>query len=191
VSLDADAPNLDSNVEEEFLADRFAAALLMPKIAIDAAFSRRGISLVRASGPDFFRVAQDLGVGYTTLLRHLQISHHVLSRAAADRLCNLKLANLRRYFVGTDSPRDVFVLDEAWGTRAVDLETGDTLVAPRGTVVVGECLVDNPRLGTFSASGVGEACATLAGGRSVKLRVSRRGFVGLAKYRYLEEDFDD
>ena len=57
---------------DEFLAHRFAAGLLMPKIAVEAAFARRGWSVKSARPTEPYVVAQDFGVGYTTLIGHME-----------------------------------------------------------------------------------------------------------------------
>jgi hypothetical protein len=191
ISLDSDEAKLDSDIEEEFLANRFAAALLMPKVAVDASFARRGIQQARATGSEYLLVAQDLGVGYTTLLRHLQHSHYALSKSAADSLCDLKLARLRQHLAGKEVSRDLFVVDDAWGARPVDLQIDDTLILPSNTAVVGQCLSPQHTNNIFRASRVGMGFVTLSSGRSIPLRVARRDFFGLARYRFLEDICDD
>ena len=52
--------NSSSTSPEEFLAQRFASALLMPKIAVDSAFARRSWSPAAAEAEQFFIVAQEL-----------------------------------------------------------------------------------------------------------------------------------
>ncbi len=66
---------------EEFLAHRFAAGLLMPKIGVEAAFARRKWSLRSPRPSEVYIVAQDFGVGYTTLLGHLERTLRCVLRA--------------------------------------------------------------------------------------------------------------
>jgi len=71
---------------EEFLANRFAGALLMPKLAVVAAFARRRWPLTTADGSQVFTVAQELGVGYSTLVDHLAITLGEITATKASAL---------------------------------------------------------------------------------------------------------
>ena len=65
-------------IDEELRADMFAGLLLMPKTAVEHGFSVRNLSLKNASSTEVFRVACWLGVGYTTLLKHLNYALHII-----------------------------------------------------------------------------------------------------------------
>ena len=79
--LQADDEQGTSNDPEEFLANAFAGFLLMPKIAVRGAFTRRGWKAVDAQAPQVFTVACHFGVGYETLVSHLAYGLQEIPRA--------------------------------------------------------------------------------------------------------------
>jgi hypothetical protein len=188
---------IDETVErwnpEEFMAQRFAAALLMPKLAVESAFAKRGWPIMQPQPVMIFTVAQELGVGYTTLVGHLERTLQCLPRAAADALRSVRLSQLRERLAGFAVERDLVIVDQNWACRTIDVEVGDIVILPRDTNVEGECasLAEKPvRHAVAIAPGIGRV--TMHTDRpSVLLRVSRRGFTGLARYRHLEEIADD
>lgn len=177
---------------EEFIATRFSSALLMPKLAIDSAFSKRGWSLSTATADQVFIVAQELGVGYSTLVRNVEMNLNGISKARAEDLRRVTLANLRKSLAGQPILHDVFYVDKHWARATIDVEVGDVLILPVGAEVDAQVAVhgsSNKRLFTASAPGVVKI--NLGSGLpSPTLRVSRRGFDGLARYRHLEEPSD-
>lgn len=80
-----------SRKPEEFIAQRFAASLLMPKLAIESAFSRRGWSITRPSPEMVFTIAQEFGVGFTTLVTHLERNLRHITQSAAGALNRRRL----------------------------------------------------------------------------------------------------
>jgi hypothetical protein len=175
----------------EFVAHRFAAGLLMPKIAVEAAFARRGWSPNSPGPSEAYVVAQDLGVGYATLVGHLERTLRCLSSVLAGALRKAKLPQLRSELAGFTIDRDLVVADEHWGKRAIELEIGDVAVIPAGASFTGRCATRNmlPRDHLIAAI-PGQGSLILNNSRSIEIRVSRRGFAGLAQYRYLEEPAD-
>ena len=178
---------------EEYLAQRFAAALMMPKLAVESAFARREWTAAQASPESVFIVAQELGVGFSTLIGHLERTMNALSESAADRLRQSRLGNLRNRLAGFDVAHDLVVLDRHWAHRTVDIEVGDIVIVPTSAVFEGGCAtVRGQPVQHLVAerTGIGNLAIDPQGqGRSV--RVSRRGFTDLARYRYLEEVADD
>jgi hypothetical protein len=178
---------------EEFVAQRFAAALVMPKLAVDSAFARRHWSIPGATPDRLFVVAQELGVGFTTLIGHLEWTLKCLPRAAADAHRNVRVRSVRERLAGFTVPHDVVVVDQHWGRRTIDVDVGDIVLLPEGAEVDGACasVVATPRHHVLaSAPGVGRVILD-AGRSELLLRVSPRGFTGLARYRHLEEVIDD
>ena len=178
---------------EEFIAQRFAAALLMPNIAIDAAFTRRKRSMEDATPELFFTVAQELGVGFTTLVGHLEKTVKRISTAQANVLRRVDLQELRPKIAGRPVEHDLVVVDEHWRCRTIDLEVGDTVALPLGARFQGECasLIDrSPNYLQAKSQGVGELTLQSCD-YPVAVRVSRREFTGIARYRHMEEPPDD
>ena len=178
---------------EEFVAQRFAAALLMPKIAIESAFVKRGWSIAAATPELIFVVAQELGVGFTTLVGHLKRTIGGLPCTAADTIRRVRLPKLREQIAGFELEHDLVVVDQHWGRQTIDVEVGDVVILPKSAQVKGACasLIEEP---VFHVVGAAPGIGTVSIDPSrppLSLRVGRREFTGLARYRYLEENVDD
>lgn len=172
---------------EEFLAERFAAALLMPKLVVMSAFARRGLQVSSAVPNEVFLVAQELGVGYTTLLDHLERTLHELDRGRADLLRRVPLPRIRSELGALAVCGDVVVVDRSWRRAFVDVEVGDVVLIEPGVIVSGPALgLDSA--GRYVAVAAGPAVLKLCGGRpSVAVRVSKRQYTGLVRYSRLED----
>lgn len=176
---------------DEFLAHRFAAGLLVPKLAVEAAFARRGWSLKSPRPSEVYVVAQDFGVGYTTLIGHMERTLRCVPATVASALRRAKLPELRSDLARFNINQDLVVADDHWGERPIELEIGDVVVIPANAGFTGACGSHNtqPRAHII-ATIPGRGSLTLSNSRSIEIRVSRRGFTGLARYRYLEEPAD-
>ena len=173
---------------EEFLAHRFAAGLLMPKLAVESAFARRGLSLSDPRPQDVFLVAQNLGVGHTTLVGHLERTLGCLSSARADILRRTSLPRLRSRLAGFAVDHDLVVFDEHWGCRPIDIEVGDIVLVPQSARFEGICAVlENHPLRHLRAAMPGVGTVAINTPPPIAVRVSQRNFSGLARYRNLED----
>jgi hypothetical protein len=74
---------------EEFLANAFAGFLTMPKLGILKSFTERGLAVATAPPTAYFTIASQFGVGYSTLIGHLEIALDLLPQAAAASLLKL------------------------------------------------------------------------------------------------------
>jgi len=176
---------------EEFLAQRFASALLMTKIAVDSAFARRAWLPATAEAEQFFVVAQELGVGFTTLVTNVEVNLKSISAARADALRRIPLPKIRGKIVGHSIGADVFPVDGQWMRSTVDVEIKDLVILPEKAEFSGTCASTVPGAPyTLIATSVGKGIIKLQSGRQLSLRVSDEKFVGLARYRHLE-DIDD
>jgi len=179
---------------EDFLADCFAGFLLMPKLAVDKGFASRGWSVVTCMPDQVFVVAGWLGVGYETLIKHLEHSLRAMPVEQARLLLKTKPKSIRASFLGIETAEDVFVVDTAWVDRAVDIQVGDYLIVPDGCVYERQCI--EPAGETRSGQvyrGVRPGTGRLVSKDqpwAVHVRVSRRDFVGWSFYRHLEESDD-
>ena len=178
---------------DEFLAQRFAASLLMPKFAVESAFARRHWIISRPTEDEVFVVAHELGVGYATLVRYLERVLNCITSPTAALLLKVQLRKLRSQIAGFEIKDDLVVLDEHWVGKPIDIEIGDVVLLPHRAKFEGNCAVvlsdPVPYLAAL-APGVG----TVGFGRdlsSVAVRVSRRDYAGLAGYRHLEDSGDD
>lgn len=179
---------------EEFLAHRFAAALLMPKLAVESAFARRGWSIGTPTPDTIFVVARELGVGFSTLVGYLERTLGAIPPAMAVSLTRTQLAKIRRRLAGFEVMHDITVVDRHWQCRWIDVEVGDVVMHPPDATFEGRCAiaVDDGSLPHLVATAPGTGTLSVDPLRSaVLLRVSRQGFAGLARYRHLEEVADD
>ena len=179
----------------EFLADRFATGLLMPKLAVAAAIRRRGWSVARLSPEQAFVLAQEFGVGYTNFVSHLEQTLKVMDSRTAKglRRSGRELRRLRNAVAGFEVAHDVFVGDEHWGARPIDIETGDIVVVPVDALFSGHCarVVRKP-VPHLHGIAAGEGQLKLRTRRpAIRVRVSRRGFTGLGRYRHMSEPDDE
>lgn len=184
---------------KEFLADSFAGFLLMPKAAIDRAFTLRGLTPGTASPEEVFMVAGYLGVGYRTLITHLQCSLRLLNPARAEELRRFatKLSLIRSNITGVVL-KHVTVVDEAWENRSVDLHVGDHVLVPRGWSASGAGLEEvgltpgaAQKPGQLSRAVRQGQSELLTGDRSLAVRVARQGFHGRSRYRFLDDPEED
>jgi Zn-dependent peptidase ImmA (M78 family) len=179
---------------KEFAADRFAAALLMPKMAVQRAFSSRGWDPAHCTPQQVYVVAGYLGVGYTTLIGYLSRTLHLLSGADARTLEQVRLPSIRAQLLGSSPTAGLLVVDLLWTARPVDVSTGDVVVLPANTSIE----EDGPLIIVEADDRVVIARAARAGiaavssrGWSAQVRVSRADFGGLAIYRHLEDHEDE
>jgi hypothetical protein len=93
------ARRLDS---QEFQADCFAGALLMPKVVVSRGFSLRGLDPVTASPESFYIIATWLGVGYTTLVYHMRSALRMLATSRAEELLRHRPLVLRSVLRGRE-----------------------------------------------------------------------------------------
>jgi hypothetical protein len=175
--------------EAEYVADRFAAALLMPKLAVLHAFAARRWEIETSTPEQVYTVASLLGVGYTTLIGYLQGTLRILSASAAGQLRKTTPKAVRSRILGTDPIAGLIIVDEFWCGRPVDAEVGDAIVAPDGVSIAGDA-VERTGDRVFRAKAPGIA-SLRCGAWAVDVRVTRAAFTGLAMHRHLEEANDD
>lgn len=179
---------------EEFQADCFAGALLMPKVVVCRGFSLRGVDPATAQPESFYIIATWLSVGYTTLIHHMRSALSLITPARADELLRHPPLALRSAILGRECREHLVVADLQWHGRAIDLQVGDLAKLPAGARVEGPCAEELERqdasvLVRAAAPGLGRV--TVAGaGWAAYLRVSRRNYAGRNVYRF-EEEADD
>lgn len=184
---DANAPRND----DEYIADRFAAALLMPKLAVEGALAAHGWQAESCNARDIYILASSFGVGYATLVGQLHGVLRLLSAEGAKRLRAATPRSIRAELLGTQVPRGLAVVGTDWVARPIDVEVDDQLILPADTTIDGSVVVpdvERRRLWRAVSQGV---CKASSGGWSAPIRVSRAAFRGLAEYRYLEDPDDD
>lgn len=181
--------NSESDSEEEFLAQRFGAALLMPQLTINKIFTRKKWKIPIATKEQFYIVAQELGVGYSTLILHISTSTSLLPFEQAEQLKKTSLKKIRENIAGFNIDKELYVLDEESARTIIDVELGDTIILPAGATVsnknLEEVLTPSPH---YIAIKPGVVEVTKDGAEKYKIRVGRVEFIGLAHFRYLEDE---
>jgi hypothetical protein len=180
--------------DDEVRADMFAGMLLMPKSAVDHAFSARKLNPVTASPIEFYSVACWLGVGYSTLAAHL---HFALRSITQDQFAHIDRSTpkaIRESVLGQPTTEELIVVDEQWSGRPVDTAVGDFLLLPPGTSTEGpfcekRAEMEQGVLFQTVTPGVGRFESSI--GWAAFVRVSRKHYEGRSMFRHLEEvDYD-
>lgn len=178
----------------EFAADCFAGALLMPKVAVDRGFSVRGWNPQTCQPEDIYVVATWLGVGYATLIHHMQRALGALGAARADELIRVSARSLRHSLLGQDCPDHLVVADLQWSGRAIDAKESDFILLPPNAVTEGNCATVVGRtvartIVRATQPGIGRAYVP-GTTWAVYIRVTRKNFVGRGIYRFMEDVAD-
>lgn len=182
-----DQPRFDPR---EFMADCFAGALLMPKLAVSKAFAVRGWRIEECAPEQVFMVAGYFGVGYTTLVHHLRSAFRAITDTQARALLRIRPRKAQSLLVGWDTQHTIRVVDAHWTSRAVDVEVGDLILLrgdgrSEGTCVEPYASLENGKLFRATTPGIGRlnGCDSW----STFVRVSRRQYAGRALFRHWEE----
>ena len=180
---------------DEFLADMFAALLLMSQGSVRRALKDRGIQPQSIEPMEVFRLACYFGVGYGTLIDHMTWTLRFLTRQQRKSLLRTQPKNLKSQFGGTPQS-EVVIVDSLWRDRAVDLEIGDILILPQGVVVE-----DSLRLAPHDTVDVQQRFKAVSrgyirafhenSGWAVNIRVASKHYQGLARYRFLDDPEED
>lgn len=191
-----DCPWQDPN---EFLADTFAGFILMPTIGLRRAFSVRNWTPETATASQLFTIACEFGVGYATLLTQLSTSVKLLSRERAKYLGRQSPRTIREDILQVPTPESLVVVDHYRIAPTVDIEEKTLLLLPPGTRTKDRGLVferdlKNGRLFRAEKPGIFQV---RSGDWVNFVRIApvsddgRCGYVGLAKYRHLEDNEDE
>ncbi len=177
---------------KEFLADAFAGFILMPTMGLRRAFAVRGWSPEMATPAQMFTIACDFGVGYTTLLTHLSVGVNMITGARAAALRRTTPKALRADILGALTPQPLIVADRHRAGPTLDAEVKMLLLLPTGTQTTGACLaherdLPNGRLFRAVRPGIIQVSAD-SGTWAAFVRVAPEAYVGLARYRHLEDD---
>ena len=179
---------------KEFMADCFAGALLMPKLAVSKAFAVRGWSMEECTPEQAFMVSGYFGVGYTTLVHHLRSAFKVLTDTQAKALLKVGRRQAQSLLVGWHTPQTIMVVDAHWTGRALDVEVDDLIFVLGEAQSEGTCIesfadLENGKVFMATTPGIGRLTDSISW--SAFVRVSRRQYVGRALYRHWEESGDE
>ncbi len=179
---------------QEFAADCFAGALLMPKMAVQRAFVLRNWTIPDCTPGQVYTIANYFGVGYSTLVYHMRSTLRSLSNSHAAELLRIKVGHARAQAVGWESADQVWIVDSQWKGRAIDVEVGDAIVVHGRRILEGDSIVqvqDSRDEVLFRAVKPGISKLSDGSNWAAFVRVSRCGFVGRGIFRHLEEEEDE
>lgn len=189
LSISADRP------PNEILADAFAAFLIMPTLGIKEAFAKRGIDPNKATAMEMYAIACNFGVGQATLVNHLAYGINLISTKKRDALGKITPKMIRTEILGEVVSEPLIVADQHWNSPTLDTEIGGLVLMPAGVVVDTAMLLPIRDIGTsrlFRTKKTGITRVVVPGTNwATYLRVAPAKYVGLARYRHLEEANDD
>jgi hypothetical protein len=186
-----EAAALRNENPDEFLVNAFASFVLMPIIGLRGAFARRGTGAHTATPAQMLAIASNFGIGYATLVTHLAYGVQEIAAGRARELLRSTPSSIRRSLLGDSSSEPFAIVDASWWGKPVDVEVGTTLLLPGGATAEGDVL---RAAGSCAAGDIFEAArpglgrVSLAPGNEQFARVSKKRYVGLARYRHLEDD---
>ncbi len=180
---------------KEFLVDCFSGFFLMPKLAVQSAFSSRSWTPATATPLQAFTIACSFGVGYSTLIDHMTYALKLITETKAKELKKSSPKNIRQGLFGELSTNPLMVVDEQWLLKTVDVEVGYQILLPKTVQIEGDIVsfqTDTKYGRLFQADHSGLARAYCPGMNwAVNIRVSRFEYVGLSAYRHFGECDDE
>jgi len=177
-------------IPEEYVADCFASFLLMPKIAVSNAFYKRGWDAAICTPEQLYIVSIWLGVGYTTLAKHMYYSLDFLPQSNMRELCKISPKTLKADILGQKLKENLIIVDENWTGRPIDIQVGDLILATEQVRLEGRFIesCSMPGKNIFKASRPGLSRLYSNDGRWASfVRVSRKEYEGQCRYRHLED----
>jgi Zn-dependent peptidase ImmA (M78 family) len=172
-------------------ADGFAANLLMPPTAIDAAFSRRHFNRESIGPQELYAVASYFQVGYTTLIRHMQLALKRISWSQAENFVRPSVREVRSQILGRPCPAHLVVVDEHWNWDVpLDCEVGN-MIALRNALNVDETYLSSQKkagqLLVFEAMSPGQTTVEVGPSQLLRVRIARKQYTGRLAYRWEPE----
>lgn len=182
-----------STEAEEYLANLFAGILLMPKVAMRAAFDQRGWSPESISPEQALFLACAFGVSYESVITHLSIGLEIISPEQRKRLAEHSVRRIVQNVLTTVESTEVVLVDQFWSGRPIDVAVGNLISAAMPLHCEGASVA------RFTAGEKTYLRAIRPGisrvfsdnGWSAFARVSRPHYVGRLQFRHLEDpDFN-
>lgn len=176
---------------EDQLANAFASCLIAPPWAVKEVFSRRSWEISHCNPIQLYSVANQLGMGYQTLIRHLQFSLRMISIEHAEKLLSTSPKKIREQILGTPTEGHLIIADNNWKSVAIDLQVGDSAVIPEDAIIEGAAtseagIITTGKLIQARCPGIARVYSAESGWASY-IRVSRKDFEGRALYRHMED----
>lgn len=179
----------------ELLADAFAAFLLMPTLGVREAFAKRGLKPNTASAVEISAIACNFGVGQSTLVNHLTYSLGMITLDRRDLLGRITPKIIRTELLGETVMEPLTIADQCWTSPVLDAEVGGLLLLPAGVVADTAMLMPARDLSAgrlFRTVKPGITRVAIPGKSwATYVRVAKSKYVGLARYRHLEDATDE
>lgn len=174
----------------EFTADAFAGFFLMSQVAIRASLANRKIVLEKLTPWNALTLSSQFGVGYTTIITHMTHSLKLLSQEQCNSLIALSPKKFKDHF-SIPASSEMIIVDNFWRDRAIDMQVGDYLIVPdgfsEGEVKLQETIKKDGYI-ALRAEQTGYTRLYDSTSWSANVRISRSGYEGLAKYRFLSDN---
>lgn len=179
---------------EEMQADFFASFLLMPKTAVERAFAIRGWKPSSCTPFQVYVVAGWLGVGYGTLIRQMHSTLRLITESHTATLRKSRPQQIRARILDEAVSERLVVVDAKWEERTIDLQAGERVIVPSGTIIEGTNIEfqythEMGSLYQAIAPGVGRFCNPSTDWASY-VRVRRDNYIGRSIYRH-EPEYPD
>lgn len=110
----------------EVLADAFAAFILMPTLGLREAFAQRRLTPERAKPAQFYAIACNFGVGFSTLVTHMALGIEEMTPFHRATLARHTPRSIRTEFLGQPTAEPLVLVDERWNAPSLDVEEGHT-----------------------------------------------------------------
>ena len=138
-----------------------------------------------------YKVSNWFGVGYATLIHHMERVLHLLDSEVADELRKAKPYKIRAELLGSECSEHLIVVDSDWRSIPIDLQVSQKLILPPQLTIEGQSIA------IVDASFDRTVCTAVTPGISVvrsksngweaTVRVERSNFIGRSIYRFLPE----
>ncbi len=179
----------------EIVADAFAASILMPTLGLREAFKIRNLEPNSASAIDMYFIACNFGVGQATLVNHLAYTIGMISLKKREQLGRITPKIIRGQILNKEYQEPLIIADSYWNSPTIDIEENTLLMLPKNVVVDATILMPEMEVNlgrVFRPLKTGITRVTIPNiGWATYVRISRRQYTGLAKYRHLEDLSDD
>lgn len=193
--LREDQANSTERPPNEILADAFASFILMPTLGLREAFAKRGIDPNQSTALEIYAVACNFGVGQATLVNHLAYGIKVIDQVQRARLGRITPKMIRTQLLGESVSIPLTVADQHWTSPTLDVEQDSLLLLPSSVVADVSMIVPQRDLASgrlFRAAKCGITRVVIPGTSwATYVRIAPRRYVGLARFRHLEETADE
>jgi hypothetical protein len=159
------------------------------------AFARRSLDPNLATATELYAIACNFGVGQSTLVNHLAYGIGMMGVAQRAAIGKITPKMIRTEVLGQAVPEQLVIADRHWNAPTLDAEIGSLVLLPSAVFVDTAVLVPDRdlhcgRLFRVVRSGISRA-AVPGTPWATYVRAAPRRYVGLARYRHLEEVSDE